>query len=364
MWSPSSTRTPIWPGVWPGSGDEGDVAGRGQRAGSAGTGRTAPARGRAGSGRTRPASACSGSRAGVRGRPGANSSSARETRISLSGKWCRPPAWSVCRWVMHDPADIARADAEPRSCGPISCSGSTHSRRRSGSPGASAGSSRARDARASRRCRRRSRPRDARSRRRRSEAALSTPGRGSCSAGGACRGRRPPARRVVMATVPVWIAWIFIVVLLRVRGLGPAGSSGAKPRRISSATPSASCSSIGPPVIEQPVEERPAEHVEGELQIEVGAQVAALDRRARAPRAGPRGAPRGTRRGPPAPARGCWAMAPTRFGINRPRQRAAVDLDRLPHQGEQVGAGRARVRDAISLTSAATAAVTSSSFDR
>ena len=70
-----------------------------------------------------------------------------------------------------------------------------------------------------------------------------------------------------------------------------------------------------PPRDQQPVEERPSEHVEGELDIEVGAQVAAVD--AASQHLGQRGPPGGQIAAAEGP-RQLWTLRHriTRFGIN------------------------------------------------
>jgi len=115
---------------------------------------------------------------------------------------------------------------------------------------------------------------------------------------------------------------------------------------------------------EKPIEERPAEHVESQLDVELGTQVAALDaapkhlrQRARRPDRNP---PRTARASP-----GFRAMAPTRFGISRPGSEPLYSST-----ASRINASRsARVEPVSgaaisSLTSAATAAETSSSFER
>ena len=91
---------------------------------------------------------------------------------------------------------------------------------------------------------------------------------------------------------------------------------------------------------QQPVEERPAEHIKGELEVEIGAQVAALD--AASKHLGQRGPTIGQK--PIAEGgRQLWPLGQGTDQVRHqpPRQRAAVELDRLSHQRQQIGAGRA-----------------------
>ena len=84
----------------------------------------------------------------------------------------------------------------------------------------------------------------------------------------------PSRHFVVMATVPVWIAWIFISFPSSVSGISACG---AKPREDQLDDAFGELVVDRPAGDQQAVEERPAEDVEGELEIEVGSEVAAID---------------------------------------------------------------------------------------
>ncbi len=89
---------------------------------------------------------------------------------------------------------------------------------------------------------------------------------------------------------------------------------------------------------EKPIEERPAEHVEDELEIEIGTQVATLDAPPKhlAQRRPPAGQEPAANRARQLRLLGHCA---DQVRHQQPRERPAVELDRLPHQGEQISVG-------------------------
>ena len=136
--------------------------------------------------------------------------------------------------------------------------------------------------------------------------------------------------RVLIATVPVWIAWIFIAVGEPAQDqLGDALGEVPVDRAAGD---------------EQAIEERSAEHVERELDVEVSAQVAPCDA-AIEHRAQRRAALGEETVADGASQLGTLGHRPHEAGHDAGLDRVAVHLDRVAHEREQILARRARVRD-------------------
>ena len=138
------------------------------------------------------------------------------------------------------------------------------------------------------------------------------------------------------ATVPVWIAWIFIVLPLSRDGRAVCDRLGRRKAAQDQLDDAVGEASIDRTAGDQkPVEERSTEHVQREFEIEVGAQVTALDA------ALEHGAQRCAARREEALADGAGELGVAAHGVDQAGHhggldRSAVDLDRAAHEREQV----------------------------